>query len=59
MPELRPDPIPTSARIRTKDRTPEPGPIIKGWDHNGAMVVINFNGDPKMANCDWWAPLPM
>lgn len=45
-------------QFRSKDRQPEKGWIIKGWDNNNAVWAGYFNGDPKGTNCDWWAWIP-
>lgn len=42
--------------FNAKRNPPEVGYIVKRWK-SGALWVGYFNGDPKMANCDWWYPL--
>lgn len=44
-------------RIRTSERAPERGLIVKGWD-SGAVWAGYCDGSPKAASCDWWMPIP-
>lgn len=46
--------------IDAKVRPPEPGLIVKRWKkpHGYSHWAGYFNGDPKMASCDFWLSLP-
>lgn len=43
--------------VNSKVSPPQPGLIVKRWN-SGAVWAGIFNGDTKMASCDWWMPLP-
>lgn len=46
--------------IDAKVRPPEPGLIVKRWKkpHGYSHWAGYFNGDAKMASCDFWLMLP-
>jgi hypothetical protein len=47
-----------ASAIDARERPPEPGLIVKGWN-TGAVWAGRFDGSPKAASCDWWIPLAL
>lgn len=47
--------------IDSKERPPEPGFIVKRWNHkNGPRLWAGFfSGDDKMSNCDAWKKISL
>lgn len=47
----------TTGWISCSVQSPQPGWIVKRWN-SGTVWAGYFNGDAKMASCDYWLPIP-